>query len=106
MIAFACPGCQATFKLPDEMAGKSARCSKCNQRFTVPGSKPKAVAVSAPAPKPMPPKKVAPPAMPAVMEAEVIDEPAPPRRARPPEIMEAVEAEFRQCQMGPNRTVR
>src|SRR5207245_1516885 len=74
---------------------KSARCSKCNQRFTVPGTKLKAIAVSAPAPvaapKPMPPKKVAPPAMPEVMEAEVIDEPALPRRAKPAEVLEAVE---------------
>lgn len=37
MITFSCPGCQATFRLPDEIAGKSARCSKCNHRFTVPG---------------------------------------------------------------------
>jgi predicted Zn finger-like uncharacterized protein len=37
MITFSCPGCQATFRLPDEMAGKSARCSKCNHRFSVPG---------------------------------------------------------------------
>src|SRR5438128_1419199 len=95
MIAFSCPGCQATFKLPDEMAGKSARCSKCNQRFTVPAGKPKAAPVAAPAPiaapKAMPLKKVASNPMPEVMEAEIIDEPASPRRARPPEIMEAVE---------------
>jgi predicted Zn finger-like uncharacterized protein len=44
MITFSCPGCQATFRLPDDMAGKSARCSKCSHRFTVPGG-----AASAPA---------------------------------------------------------
>ena len=38
MITFTCPGCQATFKLPDELAGKPARCSKCDQRFTVPAA--------------------------------------------------------------------
>src|SRR5262245_54228895 len=36
MISFCCPGCQATFKLPDELAGKTARCSKCDHKFTVP----------------------------------------------------------------------
>ncbi|MCI0683040.1 MAG: pre-peptidase C-terminal domain-containing protein [Gemmataceae bacterium] len=82
MISFSCPSCQATFKLQDELAGKTARCSKCNQRFTVPGGKPKApAAVAAPAP---PKKPVLKPA-PEVMEAEVVDEPMPPRRpgARP-----------------------
>jgi predicted Zn finger-like uncharacterized protein len=100
MIAFSCPGCQATFKLADEMAGKSARCSKCNHRFTVPAAKPKAAPVSAPAPVAAPrampaaaPRAMSPkrPPMPEVMEAEIVDEPAPPRRAKPPEIMEAVE---------------
>jgi len=38
MISFCCPGCRATFKLPDELAGKTARCSKCDQRFTVPAT--------------------------------------------------------------------
>lgn len=89
MISFSCPGCQATFKLPDEMAGKTARCSKCNHRFTVPGGKAKPAAApaaqaSAPPPlpsPPLPPKKVALNPIPEVLEAEVIDEPVPsPRR--------------------------
>lgn len=95
MIAFSCPGCQATFKLGDEMAGKSARCSKCNQRFTVPAAKPKAAPVAAPAPvatpRPMPPKKAPMIPAPEIMEAEIVEEPVPPRRAKAPEIMEAVE---------------
>jgi len=97
MITFSCPGCQATFKLGDEMAGKSARCSKCNQRFTVPATNPKAapLAAAAPmpvaAPQPMPPKKA--PMMPApeIMEAEIVEEPAPPRRMKAREILEATE---------------
>jgi predicted Zn finger-like uncharacterized protein len=101
MINFACPGCQATFKLPDEMAGKTARCSKCNNRFTVPGGAPKpapapvppaAPAAAATAP-PMPPKKTAP--GPKVMEAEILDaevveEPAAPSR-RPAQRAAAID---------------
>lgn len=103
MINFSCPGCQATFKLPDEIAGKTARCSKCNQRFTVPGGKPKPApaapaAMPAPpaaAPSPPPPNKAAlnptPQALEAeVLEAEVIDEPIPPPR-RPAQRARAVD---------------
>lgn len=93
MINFSCPGCQATFKLPDEIAGKTARCSKCNQRFTVPGGKPKP-APAAPAAMPAAPAAASPPPPPnkaalnptpqaleaEVLEAEVIDEPIPPPR--------------------------
>jgi predicted Zn finger-like uncharacterized protein len=105
MITFACPGCQATFKLPDEMAGKTARCSKCNHRFTVPGGKPKApIPASPPAPlaappassAPPPPKKLAVNPVMEVLEAEVIDEPAAPgppplRAAKTPVVIDEVE---------------
>lgn len=86
MIAFSCPGCRATFNLPDEAAGKTARCSRCNQRFSVPAGA--GQASLAPALKPAAttgtasPKKVALNPIPGVLEAqEVVDEPAVPRRA-------------------------
>ncbi len=100
MITFSCPGCQATFKLPDEMAGKSAKCSKCGHRFSVPANKPqpapapaaapRAAPAAAPAAKPAPAKKV--PLTPVkevleaeVLEAEVVEEATPPRPpAAPP----------------------
>ena len=105
MISFSCPGCQATFKLPDEMAGKTARCSKCNHRFTVPGDKPKPAAAPTVAPAPMsgkpavpakaqaplPAKKVPLTPVSEVLEAEVIDEPAPGRPAKPAGALDEVE---------------
>ena len=35
-IDFACPSCEKKFRVKDELAGKSAKCSKCNSRFKVP----------------------------------------------------------------------
>lgn len=35
-IDFACPSCAKKFRVKDELAGKSAKCSKCNSRFKVP----------------------------------------------------------------------
>jgi predicted Zn finger-like uncharacterized protein len=103
MITFSCPGCQATFRLPDEMAGKSARCSKCNHKFTVPGG----VTAAAPAPVAKPPQPAPPPAppppakkvalnpVPEVLEAEIIDdEPVARRRAEPMEAEVIDDAAF------------
>ncbi len=36
MIRFACPGCSVVFSVPDEQAGKSGRCPKCQSRFVIP----------------------------------------------------------------------
>jgi hypothetical protein len=92
MISFVCPGCQATFKLPDELAGKSARCSKCSERFTVPAGAPAAS------------KKVELNPEPEVMEVEVIEEPAaaPPRAARAKAIdeVEVVEEAIQEPRRG------
>ena len=33
----ACPGCKATLKAPEEMAGKKAKCKKCGVSFRIPG---------------------------------------------------------------------
>lgn len=53
MIRFACPGCSASFTVPDEKAGKSGKCPKCQSQFVIPaaagGSAP-----SKPAPAPAP----------------------------------------------------
>ncbi len=35
-IDFACPSCQKKYRVKDELAGKAAKCSKCNERFKVP----------------------------------------------------------------------
>jgi hypothetical protein len=33
----ACPGCKATLKAPEQMAGKKAKCKKCGETFRIPG---------------------------------------------------------------------
>jgi len=35
-ITTTCPGCTAIFRLPDELAGKTVRCQKCERMFVVP----------------------------------------------------------------------
>ncbi len=35
-----CPKCRATFNLPDGLAGKNAKCSRCQQVFLVPAAPP------------------------------------------------------------------
>lgn len=35
-IDFACPSCKKKYRVKDELAGKSAKCSKCDGRFKVP----------------------------------------------------------------------
>ncbi|HYH68152.1 MAG TPA: hypothetical protein VD866_25895, partial [Urbifossiella sp.] len=37
LVEVACPGCQAVLKAPDAMAGKKARCKRCNTSFRIPG---------------------------------------------------------------------
>lgn len=69
MISFTCPGCQSSFKLADELGGKTARCSKCSQRFTVPAGQ-----AAAHAPVLAAQRKVALKPMPAILEAEVVEE--------------------------------
>ncbi len=62
MIEFACESCQARYKVPDEMAGRRAKCKKCGAGMEVPAPLIEAVeddyevagaaAVSAPPPPP------------------------------------------------------
>ncbi|HEX4613911.1 MAG TPA: hypothetical protein VH092_37365, partial [Urbifossiella sp.] len=63
LLQVACPGCQAPLKAPDTMAGKKARCRKCNTPFRIPGAAPAAdsagdsqmLSVADPAARPAPP---------------------------------------------------
>jgi DNA-directed RNA polymerase subunit RPC12/RpoP len=50
MIRFACPGCQATFSVPDAQAGQPGACDKCGVRFLIPA--PLTEAPEAPPPLP------------------------------------------------------
>jgi len=36
MIRFSCPGCEATFNVGDDKAGKTGKCPKCSAQFTIP----------------------------------------------------------------------
>lgn len=42
MIRFACPGCSATFSVPDEKAGKHGKCPTCGSEFVIPEADPSA----------------------------------------------------------------
>lgn len=37
LVEVPCPGCRAVLKAPDSMAGKKARCKRCNTPFRIPG---------------------------------------------------------------------
>ena len=50
-IEFNCPHCQRLFRVPEELAGRSAKCKSCGGALTVPMA---STAVVAPAPKPIP----------------------------------------------------
>jgi hypothetical protein len=42
MIRFACPGCGATFSVPDEKAGTTGTCPTCSTAFVIPAADPAA----------------------------------------------------------------
>ncbi len=73
-ITFSCPGCSSKMTVPDHLAGKRGKCSKCKGAIVVPGGTPNGASASAkPAAvgssKPTPP--TAPPPAPEVdLEAE------------------------------------
>ncbi len=48
MIAFTCSQCGKTFRVPDEFAGRSAKCKICGNTITVPAAATAAPAVAAP----------------------------------------------------------
>jgi hypothetical protein len=47
MIAFSCRRCATRFKVPDDLAGKKARCKKCGQNLQVPQAPAAVAAVAA-----------------------------------------------------------
>ncbi|HSI37349.1 MAG TPA: ubiquitin-conjugating enzyme E2 [Tepidisphaeraceae bacterium] len=51
MIHFTCPTCTKPFKVPDEFAGRTARCKTCGAALTVPAA---STVVAAPTPVPAP----------------------------------------------------
>ena len=54
MIRFSCPGCEATFNVSDDKAGKTGKCPKCNAQFTIPLA-PDGQSGGADLPPPLPP---------------------------------------------------
>ncbi len=93
-IEVACPGCKATLKAPDAMAGKKARCKGCNTSFALPGPAPDSVgesqmlsAIDAPVVKP---PKAAPAPVPAgdpfAFDAPAAEEPRPAKAASRPKM--------------------
>ena len=49
MILLECPGCSATFAVPESQAGKTGKCSKCGVQFTIPAADAAAVPPTEPA---------------------------------------------------------
>ncbi|MBX9628353.1 MAG: hypothetical protein K2X82_31430, partial [Gemmataceae bacterium] len=37
-IPTTCPGCRAAFDVPDQLAGKTIRCTSCKTQLTVPAA--------------------------------------------------------------------
>ena len=58
MIRFQCPGCQATYTVGDEKAGKQGKCPKCQSAFIIPGAEASAPPPPAPPALPPPPPPV------------------------------------------------
>lgn len=93
-ITTTCPGCNALFRLPEELAGKQVRCQKCARMFLVPGFAAVVEPVAAPpvevaAPPPLPTEEVAAPqpepaAEPVIVATEAAPEPAKPAPPPPP----------------------
>ena len=50
MIRFACPGCGATYTVPDEKGGKTGKCPKCQGQFVIPNAEPTAGGAVSPPP--------------------------------------------------------
>src|SRR5205809_683308 len=46
-IPITCPGCKAAFEVPDNLAGKTIRCTSCKTQVTIPAAVPVAAAKSA-----------------------------------------------------------
>ena len=71
MIRFACPGCDSTFSVGDEKAGKTGKCPKCQTQFLIPDSPGPAAAVDTFVPPAPPPTRPAPPRQPEPEAVEI-----------------------------------
>jgi predicted Zn finger-like uncharacterized protein len=80
MISFNCPGCQASYTVSDERAGKQGKCPKCQTPFTVPPPTATAPPVREPEPEP----EVERPRKRATRREEVEDDEDRPRAKRRP----------------------
>src|SRR6476620_9706678 len=58
MITFTCAGCGRSFTVPDEFAGRKAKCKSCGAPVEVPATAATPVAPSAPAAAPKIPMRV------------------------------------------------
>ena len=58
-IPITCPGCQATFEVPEGLAGKTIRCTSCKTQLTVAAAKARSAAPLS-LDNPAPPAKSAP----------------------------------------------
>jgi S1-C subfamily serine protease len=80
-ISVTCPGCQAVYPVPENLAGSTIRCKTCSEMMTVPAAAPPVAARPVPAApiaaKPLPAKPVA-----AKVTPADDDEPRPAPRAR------------------------
>ena len=52
MIDFNCPQCSSAFSVPDNLAGRRARCKKCQTPITIPHANGHAIAAVQPPPGP------------------------------------------------------
>ncbi|MGL4549928.1 MAG: hypothetical protein ACRC33_01970 [Gemmataceae bacterium] len=75
-ITFNCSHCQSKMTVPDNLAGKNGKCSKCKQPITVPGAAANGHAAAPPIPAP--PKPAPPPPKPASPPRPVAPPPPPP----------------------------
>ncbi|MFQ3592267.1 MAG: hypothetical protein SNJ82_03640 [Gemmataceae bacterium] len=93
-ISFLCPHCQSRMTVPDNLAGKKGRCSKCKNPIVVP-SQEVASATAPPAPPVRPSVAPAPPVRPSVSPAPAMPRgsvAAPPPPPPPPSLPSSVQA--------------
>ena len=79
MIEFNCPHCEKLFRVPDELAGRAAKCKACGGALTVPAESTERALAMATGPKPIPRTDLLLPPAPAGPSA-----PANPRTSEPP----------------------
>ena len=80
-MKFACPACSKSLNIPDQFAGKKARCPGCKEVFEAPRSVGESEAVVAEAP-PMPRPVGPPPLPPRASDSAAVQKGTPPRAAK------------------------